>query len=73
MKKKIKNENIEIETAITFLKKGKLILYPTDTVWGIGCDATSSKAIKNLYNLKKIDIDSSFPRYILENKDKLKK
>ena len=45
MKKKIKNKNIEIETAITFLKKGKLILYPTDTVWGIGCDATSSKAI----------------------------
>tara|TARA_B100000401_G_C52629361_1_gene635222 strand:+ start:133 stop:711 length:579 start_codon:yes stop_codon:yes gene_type:complete len=55
MKKKIKNENIEIETAITFLKKGKLILYPTDTVWGIGCDATSSKAIENLYNLKKRD------------------
>ena len=55
MKKKIKNKNIEIETAITFLKKGKLILYPTDTVWGIGCDATSSKAIKNLYNLKKRD------------------
>ena len=56
MKKKIKNENIEIETAITFLKKGKLILYPTDTVWGIGCDATSSKAIENLYNLKKRDV-----------------
>ena len=55
MKKKIKNKNIEIETTITFLKKGKLILYPTDTVWGIGCDATSSKAIKNLYNLKKRD------------------
>ena len=55
MKKKIKNENIEIETAITFLKQGKLILYPTDTVWGIGCDATSSKAIENLYNLKKRD------------------
>ena len=55
MKKKIKKKNIEIETAITFLKKGKLILYPTDTVWGIGCDATSSKAIENLYNLKKRD------------------
>ena len=55
MKKKIKNKNIEIETAITFLKKGRLILYPTDTVWGIGCDATSSKAIENLYNLKKRD------------------
>ena len=58
MKKKIKNKNIEIETAITFLKKGKLILYPTDTVWGIGCDATSSKAIENLYNLKKRSLTS---------------
>ena len=55
MKKKKKNKNIELGTTITFLKKGKLILYPTDTVWGIGCDATSSKAINNLYNLKKRD------------------
>ncbi len=55
MKKNTKNQNVEIDTAITFLKKGELILYPTDTVWGIGCDATSSKAIKSLYRLKKRD------------------
>ena len=49
----MENQNIEIDKAISFLKNGKLILYPTDTVWGIGCDATSSKAIEKLYNLKK--------------------
>jgi len=49
----LKNQNIEIDKAVNFLKNGKLILYPTDTVWGIGCDATSSKAIEKLYNLKK--------------------
>ena len=44
----LKNQNIEINKSVNFLKNGKLILYPTDTVWGIGCDATSSIAIENL-------------------------
>ena len=35
------------------LKEGKTILYPTDTVWGIGCDATNEKAVENIYRLKK--------------------
>ncbi|MFT4849921.1 MAG: L-threonylcarbamoyladenylate synthase [Sediminicola sp.] len=43
----------EIENAIAALKKGGLILYPTDTVWGIGCDATHPNAIERIYNLKK--------------------
>lgn len=42
----------EIKNAIDRLKKGGTILYPTDTVWGIGCDATNSKAISKVYNLK---------------------
>ena len=42
-----------IDKAVNFLKKERLILYPTDTVWGIGCDATSSRAIERLYNLKR--------------------
>ena len=51
----LKNQNIEIDKSVNFLKNGKLILYPTDTVWGIGCDSTSSIAIENLYKLKKRD------------------
>lgn len=42
----------EITKAIQVLKKGGTILYPTDTVWGIGCDATSSKAVSKVYHIK---------------------
>ncbi|CAN5177892.1 L-threonylcarbamoyladenylate synthase [soil metagenome] len=45
--------NNDIETCITVLKEGGLILYPTDTIWGIGCDATNGEAIKKIYQLKK--------------------
>ncbi|WP_452220334.1 L-threonylcarbamoyladenylate synthase [Lacinutrix salivirga] len=43
----------EIEQAIATLKAGGLILYPTDTVWGIGCDANNSDAVKKVFALKK--------------------
>ena len=42
----------EINKAIAVLENGGLILYPTDTVWGIGCDATNTKAVQKVYNLK---------------------
>ncbi|MDR2026741.1 MAG: threonylcarbamoyl-AMP synthase [Prevotellaceae bacterium] len=42
-----------IKKAAEILKRGGIILYPTDTVWGIGCDATNDAAVKKLYNLKK--------------------
>ncbi|KAA1247848.1 L-threonylcarbamoyladenylate synthase [Aquimarina sp. RZ0] len=43
----------EIEKTIIVLKRGGLILYPTDTVWGLGCDATNPGAIEKIYALKK--------------------
>ena len=42
----------EIENALAVLKRGGLILYPTDTVWGIGCDATNADAVDKIYALK---------------------
>ena len=42
----------EIKRAVAALKAGKIILYPTDTVWGIGCDATNFEAIQKIYGLK---------------------
>ncbi|MDO6519734.1 L-threonylcarbamoyladenylate synthase [Zobellia uliginosa] len=42
----------EIDQAINVLQQGGLILYPTDTVWGIGCDATNESAVKKIYDLK---------------------
>lgn len=44
--------NEEINKALQTLKSGGLILYPTDTVWGIGCDATNPEAVKKVYALK---------------------
>lgn len=43
----------EIELALEVLRKGGLILYPTDTVWGIGCDATNREAVEKIYQLKR--------------------
>lgn len=42
----------EIENALTTLHRGEIILYPTDTVWGIGCDATNEQAVSKIFKLK---------------------
>ena len=43
----------DIEQCLAVLKSGGIILYPTDTVWGIGCDATNDAAVEKIYALKK--------------------
>jgi L-threonylcarbamoyladenylate synthase len=43
----------DIKECINVLEKGGLILYPTDTIWGIGCDATNEVAVEKIYQLKK--------------------
>ena len=43
----------EIDQAVRTLRSGGLILYPTDTVWGIGCDATNADAVARIYALKR--------------------
>ena len=42
----------EVNKAFEVLKNGGLILYPTDTIWGIGCDATNPEAVEKVYKLK---------------------
>jgi L-threonylcarbamoyladenylate synthase len=44
--------NEEINKALKTIKEGGLILYPTDTVWGIGCDAQNSEAVEKIFKLK---------------------
>ncbi len=46
------NINQEILNAFEVIKNGGIILYPTDTVWGIGCDATNEEAVQKIYALK---------------------
>ncbi len=43
----------EVERAVAVLRAGGVILYPTDTVWGLGCDATNAEAVAKIYELKR--------------------
>ncbi len=60
----------EVRITVEYLRKGKVILYPTDTIWGIGCDATLSKSVDRIYKLKK-RIESKSMIVLLDHPDKL--
>lgn len=53
-------ENDNLEDIIAVLESGGLILYPTDTIWGIGCDATNPEAVQKVYDLKRRDASKPF-------------
>ena len=46
------SKHSETQQALSVLREGGIILYPTDTVWGIGCDASNPEAVKKVYDLK---------------------
>ncbi|MDR2086426.1 MAG: threonylcarbamoyl-AMP synthase [Dysgonamonadaceae bacterium] len=60
----------DIQTACEVLRKGGVILYPTDTVWGIGCDATCAEAVARIYEIKKRS-DSKSLLVLLDSATKL--
>ncbi len=49
----------EVKKTIEVLRAGGIILYPTDTVWGIGCDATNAEAVEKIYKIKQRDDSKS--------------
>jgi len=60
----------EVAKALKVLQDGGIILYPTDTIWGIGCDATNAEAIKKIYALKQRDEAKSMI-VLLDSENKL--
>jgi len=64
----------DIRNAVETMRRGGVILYPTDTVWGIGCDATNAEAVKRVYEIKQrddskaliclVDSDARLQRYV---------
>lgn len=61
----------DIERCLDVLKNGGLILYPTDTVWGIGCDATNAKAVEKIYAFKKRSDDKAMIVLVADERDVL--
>lgn len=64
----------DVRNAVEVLRRGGVILYPTDTVWGIGCDATNAEAVAKVYKIKQrddskaliclVDSDARLQRYV---------
>lgn len=65
------NFDTDIEKCLDVLNKGGLILYPTDTVWGIGCDATNAKAVEKVFQLKKRPDHKAMIILVAEERDVL--
>jgi L-threonylcarbamoyladenylate synthase len=61
----------DIELCLQALRGGGIILYPTDTVWGIGCDATNEKAVERIYKLKKRSDSKALIVLVAEQRDVL--
>ena len=59
----------DIENCLEVLYKGGIFLYPTDTIWGIGCDATNADAVAKIYHLKKRDEEKSLIVLLADEKD----
>ncbi|MBM3416733.1 MAG: threonylcarbamoyl-AMP synthase [Bacteroidetes bacterium] len=61
----------DIEQCLAVLRSGGLILYPTDTVWGIGCDATNAEAVAKIYALKKRPDEKAMIILVADERDVL--
>ncbi len=59
----------QVEAALEVLRAGGIILYPTDTIWGIGCDATNEDAIRKIYQLKQRSDSKSMVMLLADERD----
>jgi len=64
------NYNEDLKNAMLTLKNGGVILYPTDTIWGLGCDATNFDAVKRIYEIKKRE-DSKSLLILIDTENRL--
>lgn len=59
----------EVEKALEIVRNGGVILYPTDTIWGIGCDATNELAVKRIYGIKNREDTKSMIILVADERD----
>lgn len=62
----------EVNLCVKLLQEGKVIVYPTDTIWGIGCDATNSQAIEKIYKIKNRPADKKGLIILVDSVDSIK-
>ena len=62
----------DIRTAVQTLREGGLILYPTDTIWGIGCDASNEEAVRRIFQLKRRE-DSKAMICLVDSADRMQR
>tara|TARA_B100000965_G_scaffold109653_1_gene90646 strand:- start:151 stop:711 length:561 start_codon:yes stop_codon:yes gene_type:complete len=56
----LKKNSLDISTSIKWLESGKILIHPTESIWGLGCDAFNKKAVENIFAIKKRDQKKSF-------------
>jgi L-threonylcarbamoyladenylate synthase len=61
----------DVQQCLAVLKKGGVILYPTDTIWGLGCDATNEEAVQRIYNIKQREDTKSLIILVADERDVL--
>lgn len=62
----------EVENALQASREGQVILYPTDTIWGLGCDATNEAAVRKIYDIKQRDDSKSLIILVADERDILR-
>ncbi|MEO7263891.1 MAG: L-threonylcarbamoyladenylate synthase [Ferruginibacter sp.] len=65
-------KDFDIENCLSVLQKGGVILYPTDTVWGLGCDASNEAAVEKIYHIKQRNEDKSMIILLADEQDIIK-
>ena len=66
------NMEEDIKQAVEVMRRGGVILYPTDTIWGIGCDATNEEAVRRVYDIKRRD-DSKALICLVDSADRMQR
>ena len=52
--------SLNLDSSVEWLKAGKILIHPTESIWGIGCDAFNSEAVENVFRIKKRDLSKGF-------------
>ena len=56
----MKHISLNLDSSVEWLKEGKILIHPTESIWGLGCDAFNPKAVSDIFNIKKRSQNKSF-------------